>query len=145
MSQQKQTDNPLAAFTPFIGGKWFLEGTYQTLAWGVGHKSVIARNYFPSEEGSELVSEGFWFWHPGEEQIRGYFTAIKMPVAVFEYVTHFEENKMVSDLKSYTPEGVGEQYIEEWELTSVDSYEWRLLAPTPDGVHQAMNGTFTRQ
>lgn len=35
MTQETPTNNPLAAFTPFIGGKWHLDGTYQTLEWDV--------------------------------------------------------------------------------------------------------------
>lgn len=144
MTQEIATNNPLAAFKPFIGGKWHLDGTYQTLEWGVGQKSVVARNYFPSEDGMQLVSEGFWYWHPAERQIRGTFTAIHMPVEVFEYVTHFEEEKMVSDLRSYTPEGGEERFVEEWELTGPNRYQWRLLAPTPAGAQQAMGGIYTR-
>jgi len=143
MTQETAT-NPLAAFAPFIGGEWQMDGTCQTLEWGVGQKSVIARNYFPSEEGMQLVSEGFWYWHPSEKQIRGTFTAIHMPVELFDYVTRFEQNKMISNLRSYTPQGAEEIYIEEWELTGSDSYQWRLLAPTPEGPQQAMGGIYTR-
>ncbi|MGH8130764.1 MAG: hypothetical protein ACRES3_07915 [Steroidobacteraceae bacterium] len=54
-----------------------------------------SRSYFIVEGKPKLVSEGAWFWHPGEKQIKGVFTAIDMPVVFFDYTTRFEANKMM--------------------------------------------------
>ena len=98
-TQQSALDH-LAPFEQLIGGQWYLEGSYQEFEWGVGRRSVRSRSYFIIEGEPKLVSEGIWFWHPGERQIRGVVTAIDMPVVFFDYTTRFEGNRMVSDLRS---------------------------------------------
>ena len=137
--------DPLAPFEPLIGGRWHLEGSYQELEWGVGRRSVRARSYFVVEGEPKLVSEGFWYWHPGEEQIRGIFTAIDMPVTVFDYTTRFEDGKMVSDLRAWAATGEESVYVETWELTDDAHFLWKLFGETPEGTKEMMGGTYERK
>ena len=111
----------------------------------MGRRSVRARGYFLVEGAAELVSEGAWFWHPGEGQVRGYFTASGMPAALFDYRTRFEGNTMVHDLRSYGANGEEAAYIETWEFLDDARYVWRLLRQTPDGPKEEMSGTYTRR
>ncbi len=90
--------NPLAGFERLIGGQWHLKGSYQEFEWGAGQRSVKAKSYFIFEGEPKLVSEGIWFWHPEAKEVRGIFTAVGMPVDLFEYKTHFESDSIVSDL-----------------------------------------------
>jgi len=142
---QQSAPAALAPFERLIGGQWHLEGSYQEFEWGIGRQSVKSRSYFIVEGTPTLVSEGIWFWHPGEKQIKGVFTAIQMPVVFFDYTTRFEENKMVNDLRSYGLEGNETAYVETWQFTDDTHYVWRLLSKTPEGLKEEMSGTYTRQ
>ncbi|MBT8395904.1 MAG: hypothetical protein HKO65_12845 [Gemmatimonadetes bacterium] len=148
-SQEPQTDhpqaNPLAPFERLIGGEWHLDGSYLELEWGVGRTSVRSRSYFVGEGSPRLVSEGIWFWHPGEEEIRGVFTAVDMPAVLFDYTTTFDGDRMVNDLRTYDAAGSETVYVETWELIDDSHYEWRLLADSPDGLQEVMSGTYERK
>ena len=137
--------DPLAPFERLAGGEWHLEGSYQVFEWGVGRQSVKARSYFVVEGKPRLVSEGLWFWHPGEAKIKGIFTAIDMPVNFFDYTTRFEGNKMVNTLRAYAPGGKETVFEETWEFTDESHFEWKLMSETPDGMQQQMSGTYTRK
>lgn len=137
--------NPLAPFERLIGGQWHLEGSYQEFEWGVGKRSVKARGYFVVDGNPRLVSEGYWFWHPGQRQIKGFFTAIDMPVTFFDHTTRFEQNRMVSDLRAYTPGGGETVFVETWEFTDESHFEWRLTSDMADGSQPQMSGTYTRK
>jgi hypothetical protein len=140
-----QQANPLAPFERLIGGQWQLEGSYQEFEWGVGRRSVKARSYFVVDGEPKLVSEGVWFWHPGEQAIKGVVTAIDMPVVLFDYTTWFEGDRMVSELRSYDAEGAESPYVETFEFTQTDQYVWRLFKPTADGLEEEMSGTYSRR
>lgn len=142
---EQLASNPLAPFERVIGGQWHLEGSYQEFEWGIGQRSVKARSYLIVEGKPQLVSEGIWFWHPGEKQIKGAFTAINMPVVFFDYTTRFEKNKMVNDLRSYGSTGVESHYVETWEFTDDTNYVWKLSTRTDDGLQEVMVGTFTKK
>ncbi|NBC66773.1 MAG: hypothetical protein GVY07_14095 [Bacteroidetes bacterium] len=98
--QPNSDSNPLSGFAAIVGGEWHRQGGYQTFKWGIGKKSVIAENYFIMEGKAQKVSEGVWFWHLGEQQIKGYFTAINMPVEFFDYTTRLTNNGIESDLSA---------------------------------------------
>ncbi len=138
------SSDPLQPFSRLIDGEWHTEGSYQVFEWGVGKKSVKSRSYFKIDGKPKLVSEGLWFWHPGEKRLKGYFTAIEMPVVFFDYTTKFEENKMVNELKSYSPKGKEENYLEIWEFTDDNHYVWTLFSITPEGQTKVMGATYTR-
>lgn len=137
--------NFLAPFERLVGGQWHLEGSYQEFEWGVGKRSVKSRSYFVADGKPTLVSEGIWFWHPGEKQIKGYFTAIDIPFQLFDYTTRFEGNRMVSDLHSYAGNGSRRVYVETWEFKDDKRYEWKLLKKSPEGLKQVLEGIYSRK
>lgn len=139
------TQNPLAGFERLIGGQWHLEGSYQEFEWGAGQRSVKAKSYFLVEGAPKLVSEGIWFWHPEAKEVRGIFTAVGMPVELFEYTTHLKSDSIVSDLAAYSSEGLKTLYTESWQFIDDTHYEWTLFAKTPDGPQKEMGGTYTRK
>jgi len=146
-SQDAQTSapDPLVPFERLMGGQWHLDGSYQEFEWGVGRRSVKARSYFLVDGQPKLVSEGFWFWHPGEKQIKGVFTAIDMPVVFFDYTTRFEGTKMVNDLHSYSAKGTESVYVETWDFTDDTHFVWKLMKKTPEGLNEVMGGTYTKR
>jgi hypothetical protein len=119
--------------------------SYSEYEWGLGRRSVVTRSYFVVEGEAKLVSEGFWFWHPGEKAIKGAFTAIDMPVVFFDYTVRFEGDTMIADLVAYDPAGNESSYTETWEFTDDTHYIWKLLAESPDGPQEVMGGTFERR
>ena len=145
VTQAEATDDPLAGFAPFIGGQWHMEGSYTELEWGVGRRAVNARSYFVVDGQAKLVSEGFWYWHPGEQQIKGVFTAIDMPVELFLYTIRFDGDTMIGDLMAYGSNGKETPFVEKWKLEDGTTFLWTLTSETPDGQEQSMRGTYKRQ
>lgn len=135
----------LAPFERFMGARWHLEGSYLELEWGVGRRSVKSRSYFVVDGEPRLVSEGSWFWHPGEQAIKGVFTAIDMPVVFFDYTVRFEEDRMVSDLEAYDAAGKRTSYVETWELTDETHFRWELLQQTDEGLEELMSGVYAKE
>lgn len=137
--------NPLAPFERLIGGQWYLDRSYQEFEWGVGRRAVRARSYFLIEDTPKLVSEGIWFWHPEEQRIKGIFTAIDMPVEIFEYTARFEGNSLVSELVAYAADGAESQYVEKWEFVDETHFVWTLFTETANGLEEEMGGTYARR
>ncbi len=137
--------NPLAKFERLIGGQWHLEESYQEFEWGAGKRSVKAKSYFLVEGKPKLVSEGIWFWHPGAKEVRGIFTAVGMPVELFEYTTHLKSDSIVSDLAAYSSQGLKTVYTESWQFSDDAHFEWTLFVETPNGPQKEMWGTYTRK
>ena len=137
--------SPLKGFEPFIGGEWYLENSFQTLEWGVGKKSVIAKNYFLINDRQTLVSEGMWLWHPERRKIIGYFTAINMPVSFFEYETDFVDGVMKSKIKAYDLQGNLTVYQESWTIVKENEFEWMLYEQVGSEWVQSMNGLYIRE
>lgn len=52
---------------------------------------------------------------------------------------------MVDELKSYSPQGTVDNYIEIWEFTDDDHYEWTLFSKTPKGEKKVMGGSYSRK
>jgi hypothetical protein len=142
---QDTTGNPLEPFSRLVGGKWQLADTYQTFHWGVGRLSVRSLGFALVDGEPKLVSEGLWFWHPEMKKIKGYFTAIEMPVAFFDYSTRFEGNRMVNELRAFSTAGSVDLYVETWEFTGTDSYQWTLSQPAADSLTKIMGGTYSRK
>lgn len=145
MTTRKPPEEPLAGFHRLIGGQWHLDDSYQEFEWGVGRKSVIARSFFAIDGKPVPVSEGMWFWHPGEQTIKGVVTAINMPVEFFDYTTRFEADKMVSELTSYDAAGDASRYVETFEFLDESHYRWTLFTETGEGLQKVMGGTYTRR
>ena len=140
-----QDAHPLQGFERLIGGPLHLDESYQEFEWGVGRQSVRARSYFVVEGQPKLVSEGYWYWHPGEQKIKGLFTAIDMPVVLFEYATRFEGNMMVNDLKTFAANGNETSFAETWEFVDDVQFEWELTSELSDGTEAMMSGTYVRK
>lgn len=140
---EKSPANPLSPFERLIGGQWHLENTYQEFEWGSGKQSVRGRSYQVKDGEASLVSEGLWFYHPGEGEIKGYFVGSGMGVDLIDYTTEINEERMVNDLTSYGT--YGGAYEEVWEFTGDDEYVWTLYQKTDDGRKKMMGGTFVRK
>ncbi|MBT8204989.1 MAG: hypothetical protein KJP14_03260 [Eudoraea sp.] len=147
LAQEKHRDSlhPLTSFSRLIGGEWHLGDSYQVFDWGVGKLSVNSKSYFVMQGASKLVSEGNWFWHPGEKEIKGYFTAVSMPAVLFDYTTRFETSKMVNSLITYTAAGKREAYTEVWEFVDEDTYKWILYSGDAEEPKKIMEGTYNRK
>ena len=144
-TQPQSPSNPLAAFERLIGGQWHLDDAYQELEWGLGKQSVNSKAYMMVGGEAQLVAEGFWFWHPKEQQINGVFNAVAMPAVLFDYTTRFEGEKMVSDLLTYDASGAESEYVEVWDLIDDTHYLWTLFMETQDGLQEVMSGTYERR
>lgn len=139
-----QSDGPLSPFSKLIGGKWEAGDSYQTFEWGVGQTSVIGKSYFVIDGEATLVSEGSWYWHPGEQKIKGHFTAINMPIALFDYTTTFDGDTIRNDLRAYDRAGNELRYEELWEFTGNDEYTWTLMRVTESDNTREMSATYQR-
>ena len=106
--------------------------------------SVRSPSYFVADGRLRLVSEGSWYWHPGEAAVKGVFTASDMPVAFLEYTTRFEHNAIVHDLRAYDTVGEPTDYRETRELTRVSKCVWTILRPWPDGHERVIGATYVR-
>jgi hypothetical protein len=138
-----QSSDALAPFERLVGGEWHMDDSYQVFEWGVGKRSVTGKSYFVVEGKDVLVSEGSWFWHPGEQEIKGYFTAVNMPVDFFDYTTRFEDGDMINDLVGYGE--MGGDYHERWEFTDDRHFKWTLLGKSDSGLVEVMSGVYERR
>jgi len=136
---------PLAPFQRLIGGQWVMGSAYQTLEWGVGHRSVVANSYQRDENGDHLVSEGIWFFHPGKQTIVGYFTAVRMGISLFEYQTVASETGLQSEITAWDEQGRPAKYQERWILQGDERYLWQLFAAGEGNSEPVLEGVFTRR
>jgi hypothetical protein len=141
---ENNSPNPLSDFSRLIGGEWHMDDSYTIFEWGVGQMSVKSEAYFITEGKSKLVSEGIWIWHPGEKQLKGYFTAIDMPFVFFDYTTNFQGDKMENDVISYSSGGIGQNFSETWEFTDHDHIIWTLYAINDEDKTKIMGGIYER-
>lgn len=139
------SDVALEIFEPLIGGEWHLDATVQIFEWGPGKRSIIARSYVVDGAERRQVSHGMWYWHPEKKAVVGHAVATGMPIELFEYTSRREGGVLIHELATWTPDGTPGRYIETWELSSPDIFEWRLLLPRPDVTEELMTGTFRRQ
>lgn len=137
----------LEGFDPLIGGKWWMgTDSYQTFEWGVGQQSIKAATFSVSGNQVTKVSQGEWFWHPALQSIKGFFTAIDMPITFFDYTTTFDDGTMINHIEGYTQSGEKRDYIETWVFTGSDSFEWVLSERNEDGsLNEIMSGTYSRK
>jgi hypothetical protein len=144
LAQDAPPDDPLAPFAAFVDGRWHLDGSSQELRWGPGRRSVLARGYLAADGEDRLVSQGMWFWHPGEQRIVGYFTAVDMTPDFFAYVVRFEGAVMVGDVIGYSRDGEPRRYVERWEPLDADRFRWSLREVTDTGEQQTYDAVYTR-
>lgn len=137
------SDNPLAPFDPIVG-RWESGDSYHVIEWGVGGKVVFSRSYSVVDGADQLVSEGWWLWHPATKVIQGTAVAVGMPFDLLEMETRFEEGNLVSDLVGVAVDGSRQRYRETWEFTDEDHYTWTLYALGDEGETVMMTGTYER-
>ena len=136
--------NPLAGFERLVGERWYFEETYQTFEWGVGKRALRATAHFPSPDGPKLGSEGFWYFHPESGEIRGTFVSIEEGLDLFEYVTSFDGDTVMSRVSIHGPKGRGE-YFETFEFTDADHFVWSLWRETAEGREQVVEHEYERR
>ena len=136
-------DNPLSPFKRIIG-RWESGDSYHLIEWGVGGKVVLSKSYFVVEGEDQLVSEGWWLWHPSAKAIQGTAVAVGMPFEGLEMVTRCEEGNLISDLVGVAPEGSRQTYRETWEFTDDDHYTWTLCLVGAEGETEMMSGRYER-
>lgn len=137
--------NPLKPFEFLIGGAWQTNTTYQTFEWGLGQKTVESKLYFIQGDSLALKGEITWFWHPGQEKIKGYGTGVDMGVDLFDYETKFESNGlMVNHFNTYGERGLVAPQMEVLEFIEDDQYEWTYYNYVNDEPVPAYSITFTR-
>ncbi len=134
-------EKPLEALGALVAGDWRADDSRHVFEWGVGRKALRSRSYARSEGEWKLVSEGLWFWDPGEEAIRGVVVAIAMPVDLFEYRAQVRDSEVVHDLVAHGPSG-GE-YVERWVFGD-GSYRWSLEVEREGKTETIMGGTYER-
>lgn len=134
----------LAGFAPWIGGEWEMQGSIQTFEWGLDRRSVIGRSWWEVAGERTLVSEGVWFWHPGEKRVRGYFTALQMPVDFLEYTLLITDGRITCDVLGWTAQGEREEYRETWEMEGEHACAWAQFQRHGDHYEKTMSGTFRR-
>ncbi len=128
-----------------VGGRWVLGDTYQTFEWDLDRRTLRARSFITAEGTEKQVASGMWYWHPGEQAVRALFTAIDMPVSLFEYSTRFEGETMVSEVHTWDDAGTPTRYRETWEFVTPDRFEWTLFEPHGDDYKIVMGGTYERR
>jgi len=127
----------IAALGDRMVGTWEGQGSRHVFEWGVGRRVVKSRSFFPEGDDWVLVSEGWWYWDPAVEAIRGKLIAIDMPGELFEYTTRVGEHEIVHDLVLHGD--MGGTFIERWVFEE-DGYTWSL---EQDG-ERLMGGAYTR-
>lgn len=143
---QIEPENPLQPFEFFIGGAWVSETTYQTFEWGVGKLSVKSKLYFLEGDKKTLVGEITWFWHPGENKIKGYGHAINMAMNFFEYTTKFESpTVMMNTFYAYGGQYDGVAQHEKLEFINQNEYLWTYYNKMKDELLPAYSRTFRRE
>ena len=139
--------NELEKFSWLIGGKWSMDKTgFHKFEWGFQKKSVISRTYAKVGSDYKVVSEGRWFYHPGQKVIKGHFSAQNMPFEFLEFTTRFEGSTMVNDLSAYDKNGKLNEYTSTWEPTeNQDGYLWRLFMGRGDSKKEIMKGSYKKE
>ncbi len=142
----ERPDDPLAPFERLMGGKWTAGESYHTFEWGFGNKTVVAKTYFVSEDGAEiLVAHGIWFWHPQRQTIIGYSIAEQMPFELMEMTSRFEGDTLVNELRAIAADGSASEHVETWEFVGDDRYDWTLYRERMADDDVWMTETFTRR
>ena len=144
-AQEKKgpAENPLRPFERLMGGQWHTEGSFQEFEWGLGRRSIKARNYFWVDGEPKLVGEGLIFWDPRAQEIRGVFTAVDMPVVFFHAVSRFEGDDLHNDLLAYDASGQESAYREVFRFVDDSTMEWNLFQVEGGDETHMMSGTYT--
>ena len=142
------TPAEMAPFERLVGGRWYLgDDSFQTFTWGVGHRSVTARNYFVTPAGATMVGEMMFLFHPGRGALIGTGVAVGMGIDVFEYTSiELHGDTLVLDLETYGPQASADTQRETWAFTAPDRFDWTLWARGDDGAWlRRFGGTYERR
>ena len=139
-----ETKNPLADFEWMLGGEWKSGSTIQLFEWGLDQRTVKASSYVLSGDERVLASEGFWFWHPQDKVIKGFFVAKGMPFYMIESEAEFDGRKFIHRLKTYSENDDPQRYVEVIEPKSGDVFSWQLFAGESIGGKPLMSERFQR-
>ena len=136
----------LAPLARLVGGRWYLgTDSYHTFAWGVGRQSVTSKSYFILPDGDKLVSEGTFFYHPGEETLKAYAVAIDMGLDYFEYTIEARADTLLMGLEVFGPQAGDKPLRERWVFTDDHHYVWTLFQEGERGWERSMGGTYERR
>ena len=113
----------LASFGERMVGTWEDGGSRHVFGWAVGRQAVTSRSYTAADGDWQPVSQGFWWWDPRDEVIRGRVVAVDMGIDLFEYVTRVDEDEIVHDLTAHG--AAGGAFVERW-VVETDVYRWSL-------------------
>ncbi len=94
------TPPPLAPFARLIGGEWHIGPYRHVYEWGVGQRTVVVRTY---DEQGQLASEARWFYHPGEQVLRGY--SVDAGGSLFEMTSRFDGDELYNRLTTWGADG----------------------------------------
>ena len=122
-SQQPVGPTALEAFGSLVEGRWEAAGSRHEFTWGVGRRVIRSQSWFGEADEWTLVSEGWWYWDPVDETVRGQTIAVDMGVDLFEHRSRVEGRIIISDLVSHG--NFGGVYVERWMFDD-DGYDWVL-------------------
>lgn len=143
---QAQESNPLQPFEFLIGGTWSTETTVQTFEWGVGQKSVHSKLYFINAADTTLNGEITWFWHPGEQAIKGYGHLLSDQISFFDYSTEFENPRwMNNQVVGFNNQPNGVNIFESIEFIGDDEYRWTMYSRVLDELKPEISIVFNRK
>jgi hypothetical protein len=127
----------LAAFGALVVGQWASDSSRHEFEWGVGNQVIKSTSHALDGDAWVVVSEGWWYWDPADETVRGTTVAVGMGIDLFEHRSRVHENEVVHDLVSYGD--FGGVYVERWTFDA-DGYTWAL---EQDG-ERLMGGAYRR-
>ena len=143
--------NPLESLERLMGGDWHYLGgnvednplAYHRFEWGPGQNSILSRSY---DTDGEIVSQGFWYYHPGDDAVKGVgASAGHEGVKLFEYTqVTVEDDVMHCDLTAHGDRGAT-LFAEEWTFIDDDHYDWRLLLKAQEEDQEVMTARFERR
>ncbi len=145
-SSNAQVTNPLQPFEFLVGGEWSTPTTVQTFEWGVGNQTVHSKLYFINATDTVLTGEISWFWHHGEEKIKGFGHLLSDQISFFDYSTEFtDSNRMNNSIVGYNQQGQALNIIESIEFLDTDEYRWTMYDRVLDELKPQLSITFTRK
>lgn len=137
-----EKSNPLTNFAPIIGS-WTFGETIQKFTWGPGEKSVNVSQQAVKDNDTSIVTTGLFFYHPGDNSVKGYFSAVNMGIDLFEYTSvTFSGDTIFADLTTYGD--YGGEFKETWVATDADHWTWTLYQVGASAATQLMTGVFER-
>ena len=116
----------------------------QEITWGLDHRVIRTRMWFPGEDGRKLVSEGAFYRDPGRDEVVGFAEAIDMPVTPFAITARSEDDLLRLDHVSYMEDGTPMETAERWETKGSDGFTWHLFQRDGADLSPWMDGEWRR-